>query len=64
MRAGAGWEKTPGIVDRITEVMERETSGDPVTDLRWTHKTTAKIAAELRVDSIEVCPSTVARQLT
>jgi len=43
--------------------MEHETAGDPVTGLRWTHKTTAKIAAELRADGIDVSPSTVARLL-
>ena len=56
-------KKTPGIVDRITEIMEHETAGDPVTGLRWTHKTTAKVAAELCADGIEVSPSTVARLL-
>jgi len=30
--------------------MEHETAGDPITGLRWTRKTTAKIAA---VDSIQ-----------
>ena len=43
--------------------MEPETAGDPITGLRWTRKTTAKIAAELRQVGIDVCPSTVGRLL-
>ena len=44
-------------------LMEPETAGDPITGLRWTRKTTAKIAAELRQVGINICPSTVARLL-
>lgn len=43
--------------------MEHETAGDPVTGLKWTCRTTAKIAAELRTLGIVVCPRTVARLL-
>ena len=43
--------------------MEHETAGDPITGLRWTRKTTAKIAAELRQVGIDICPSTVGRLL-
>lgn len=43
--------------------MRHETAGDPMTGLKWTHKTTAKIAAELRAGGMDVSPRTVARLL-
>ena len=43
--------------------MAHETAGDPVRGLKWTRRTTAKIAAELRTLGIDVCARTVARLL-
>jgi len=43
--------------------MEYETAGDPISGLKWTHKTPTKIAKELRSLEIEVSPNTVARLL-
>ena len=44
--------------------MEYETAGDPMTGLKWTRRTTEKIATELAVyGGIEVSPNTVARIL-
>jgi len=43
--------------------MKDETAGDPMTGLKWTRKTTAKIAEELRRLGIDVGPRTVARLL-
>jgi len=43
--------------------MRHETAGDPMTDLKWTRKTTAKIASELDAAGIDVSPRTVARLL-
>ncbi len=43
--------------------MKHETAGDPMTGLKWTRKTTAKIAAELQSAEINVCARTVARLL-
>ena len=43
--------------------MTHETAGDPVSGLKWTHSTTAKLADELRRLGIHVCPQTVARLL-
>jgi hypothetical protein len=51
------------VIDRIAELMRHETAGDPITGLKWTHKTTEKIAAELKNIGIEVSPRTVARLL-
>jgi len=43
--------------------MKHETAGDPMTGLRWTRRTTAKIAAELHCLGIEVSDRTVAKLL-
>lgn len=43
--------------------MKYETAGDPITGLKWTRKTTQKIAAELNSIDISVSPNTVARLL-
>jgi hypothetical protein len=43
--------------------MVHEIAGDPMGELRWTHRTTAKIAAELATLDIQVCARTVARLL-
>jgi len=51
------------VIDRIAELMKHETAGDPMTGLRWTHKTTVKIAEELLALGIDVGPRTIARLL-
>lgn len=43
--------------------MSSDTAGDPITGLKWTHRTTAKVAAELQASGIDVSPRTVARLL-
>jgi len=43
--------------------MKHETAGDPMSSLKWTSRTTAKISAELKSAGINVCPRTVARLL-
>ena len=43
--------------------MKHETAGDPMTGLKWTRRTTGKIAAELRSLGIEVSDRTVAKLL-
>ena len=43
--------------------MEHDTAGDPMGGLKWTHRTTTKIAAELRSAGIDVSAGTVARLL-
>lgn len=51
------------MIDRIADLVKHETAGDPMTDLRWTRKTTAKIAEELLTVGIAVSASTVGRLL-
>ena len=43
--------------------MEHHTAGDPISGLKWTHKTTDKISEELRKAGLDVSPKTVARLL-
>ena len=43
--------------------MRNETAGDPMTGMKWTRRTTAKIATELRTLGIDVSDRTVARLL-
>ena len=43
--------------------MQHDTAGDPMTGLKWTRRTTAKVAAELRCAGLDVGARTVARLL-
>jgi hypothetical protein len=43
--------------------MEHDTAGDPLTGLKWTRRTTAKIARELAATGISVSANTVGRLL-
>jgi hypothetical protein len=43
--------------------MEHDTAGDPMTGLKWTRRTTAKVAAELKRLGIHVSDRTVAKLL-
>ena len=43
--------------------MADDTAGDPVSGIKWTRRTTEKIADELRSSGIEVCANTVAALL-
>ena len=43
--------------------MEHDTAGDPITGLKWSRRTTEKIATELSRIGIKVSPSTVCRIL-
>ena len=61
-RAPASGKKTPEVIARLEALMAHETAGDPVRGLKWTRRTTAKIA-ELRTLGIDVCARTVARLL-
>ena len=43
--------------------MEHHTAGDPISGLKWTHKTTQKISHQLHKAGLNVSPKTVARLL-
>ena len=48
------------LIDRL---LADDTAGDPMTGLRWTRRTTAKIADLLATEGFEISPNTVARLL-
>lgn len=50
-------------MDAIQRLLEHDTAGDPITGLKWTRKTTGKIAEALQQIEIPVSPNTVARLL-
>ena len=58
-----GRKKTPEVCARLEALMAHETAGDPVSGLKWTRRTTAKLADEFHGLGIDVCPQTVARLL-
>ena len=62
-RPQARGKKTPEIIDAIEILLEHDTAGDPITGLKWTRKTTEKIAEILQQIDIPVSANTVARLL-
>ena len=59
----SGSKKTPAIFNRIRDLMDGDTAGDPGSALKWTRRTTAKLARQLRESGIRVGTRTVARLL-
>jgi hypothetical protein len=51
------------VIARIQELMKHDVAGDPMTGVKWTRRTTPKIAKELRSVGIDVSAGTVARIL-
>src|SRR5204863_2554573 len=62
-RAQAGGKKTPEIIVAIEILLEHDSAGDPMTGLKWTRKTTEKIAELLQQIDIPVSANTVSRLL-
>ena len=56
-------KKTPRVRDLLKELLQDATAGDPMGGLRWTHKTTRKLAVALRPRGVQVSHVTVARLL-
>jgi hypothetical protein len=53
----------PGLWPALDRLVDPETRGDPMSRLRWTTKSTVKLADELTVQGHRVGPDTVARLL-
>ena len=51
------------MIAEIERLMKEDTAGDPITGIKWTHKTTDKIRRQLRRAGIRVCSNTVGRLL-
>jgi hypothetical protein len=55
--------KDPGIIGDLEKIMDENTSGDPMSLLKWTNKSTYKIADELKKLKHKIDPDTVGRLL-
>ena len=53
----------PGLLEALDELVHPETRGTPMSLLRWTSKSTAKLAGELVREGFEISPDTVGRML-
>jgi len=51
------------VIARIADLLKHETGGDPMKGLKWTRRTTRKIARELRGLQIRISAGTVCRLL-
>ena len=51
------------MIQRIAELLKHETAGDPMSGLKWTRKTTRKVARQLGRLSIRISANTVGRLL-
>ena len=47
------------MIAAIEAALQHDVAGDPITGIRWTRRTTEKIATELATLDIQVCPRTV-----
>ena len=56
-------ETTPGIVDALETLVDPVARGDPESPLRWTSKSTRKLAAELTTQGYSVSPQKVGQLL-
>ncbi len=56
-------EKEPSILDALEALVEPDTRGDPESPLRWTSKSTVKLAAELVREGYEISARTVSKLL-
>ena len=68
IRKGRCWspargKKTPEVIEEIKQLMKYETAGEPIGGLKWTRKTTKRIAVALVKRGIEVSRNTVGRLL-
>ena len=65
--AGGGRKKVeetdPGILAALSKILEESSAGDPMSELRWTNKSTEAMAAELTRQGHPVSDKTVARNL-
>ena len=66
-RQGAGRPRAettvPGVVETLKELLRDATAGDPISGLKWTHRSLRKLRQALRRRGIELAPTTIARLL-
>jgi Rhodopirellula transposase DDE domain len=53
-------EHEPGLLEALDRLVNPETRGDPMSPLRWTSKSTARLALELQKAGYKISANTVA----
>ena len=53
-------EQDPGLLNALDELVDPATRGDPISPLRWTSKSTAKLSRELKNAGHQISANTVA----
>ena len=53
----------PGLIRALEKIMDENTAGDPMSLLRWTHKSTDRIAEQLSTQGHGISEETVRRRL-
>jgi hypothetical protein len=56
-------ETVPGVVEALDRLVDPATRGDPESPLRWTNKSTTRLAEALTVQGFGIGPNTVAKLL-
>jgi hypothetical protein len=62
-RAQARRKRGVAILAALDRLLQDATAGDPMTGLKWTHKSTRRLSTALRGLGFQVCANTVARLL-
>jgi len=66
-RCGGGRKKVeqqqPGIVVALSDLLRDAVAGDPVTGMKWTHKSLRRLSKKLKRQGFRASPNTVARLL-
>src|SRR5205807_8836725 len=62
-RPPASRKKSPGLVPALEALLRDATAGDPMSGLKWTHKSTRKLSRALRRLGFAIGPDSVARLL-
>src|SRR5205823_154025 len=62
-RAATRGDQAPGVLTALDELLKDATAGDPITGLKWTHRSLRKLCKALRRQGIKLSPHTVARLL-
>ena len=56
-------DKDPKVLFKLRDIMEENTAGDPMSDLKWTQKTTRSLALELQKSGFQIEADTIRRLL-
>ena len=57
-------DKQPGLIEALDELVHPETRGNPMSYMRWTSKSTGKLATELVRQGFKITDDTVGRILS